>query len=82
MRLVAVAIIQVGGGQVTASRYSDRYSAYLVFRVLALLIVAAVPLKAYADPGNGWMLWQIGGAAFLGFVYQVRKFVIRLRQRK
>jgi uncharacterized membrane protein YgdD (TMEM256/DUF423 family) len=66
----------------TGSRYSDNHSAYLVFRALALLIVAAVPLRAYADPGSGWMLWQIGGAAFLGFIYQVRKLVTRLRKRK
>jgi len=66
----------------TASRYSDRHSAYLVFRALALLIVAAVPLKAYADPGSGWMLWQIAGATFLGVVYQFRKFLTRLRKRK
>jgi hypothetical protein len=66
----------------TTTQYSNRYPAYLVVRVLALLLVAAVPLKAYADPGSGWMLWQIGGAAFLGFVYQVRKFVTRLRQRR
>jgi hypothetical protein len=81
MRRVAVAIIHLGGSHVTVSRYSDRYSAYLIFRVLALLVVAAVPLKAYADPGSGWMLWQIGGAAFLGFVYQFRKFITRLRRK-
>jgi hypothetical protein len=49
---------------------------------MALLIVAVVPLKAYADPGSGWMLWQIAGAAFLGVVYQCRKFLTRLRKRR
>jgi hypothetical protein len=54
----------------------------LPYRVLAVLIVAAVPLKAYADPGSGMLLWQIAGAFFVGCAYQVRKFFIRFRKKK
>jgi hypothetical protein len=66
----------------TSHRHFDRSSAHLALRVLALLLVAVVPLKAYADPGSGLMVWQIAGAFFLGCVYQVRKFLIRFRKRK
>ena len=64
------------------NRYSARQSADLPYRVLALLIVTVIPLKAYADPGSGMLLWQIAGAFFVGCAYQVRKFFIRFRKKK
>jgi hypothetical protein len=66
----------------TNSRYSDANSPDLLLRVVVLLLVVAFPLKAYADPGSGMMVWQIAGAFFLGCVYQVRKFLIRFRKDK
>ena len=51
-------------------------------RVLALLVVAVMPLHAYTDPGSGLLIWQVVGAFFVGCLYQVRKFLIRLRKRK
>jgi hypothetical protein len=57
-------------------------SSVLPYRVAALLIVAPVPLRAYMDPGSGMLLWQLAGAFFVGCVYQVRKFLIRFRNRK
>jgi hypothetical protein len=50
--------------------------------LLFLLICAEVPLKAYADPGSGLLLWQIVAAAFLGGVYQARKAFSWIRKRK
>lgn len=49
-------------------------SSNLTFRVLTLMVFLEIPLKAYADPGSGVLLWQVAGAFFLGLVYQVRKF--------
>jgi len=66
----------------TRHRHSDSQFAHIVPRVVALLLVAAFPLKAYADPGSGLMIWQIAGAFFLGCLYQAQRFLIRLRKRK
>jgi hypothetical protein len=66
----------------TDRRHSGSKSAHLLLRVVVLLLVVAFPLKAYADPGSGMMVWQIAGAFFLGCVYQVRKFLIRFRKGK
>jgi hypothetical protein len=66
----------------TDRRHSDTHSAHLLLPVVVLLLVVAFPLKAYADPGSGLMIWQIAGAFFLGCVYQVRKFFIRFRKEK
>jgi hypothetical protein len=63
-------------------RRSDRHSADLVTRAVVLLIVAVVPLNAYADPGSGLLIWQIAGAFFAGCLYQVRKFLMRLRKKR
>jgi len=60
----------------------DRQSARLFSRLIALLLFASFPLKAYADPGSGLMIWQIAGAFFLGCLYQIQKFFARLRKRK
>ena len=50
--------------------------------LIFLLACAEVPLKAYADPGSGLLLWQVAAAAFLGVVYQARKAVTWFRKRK
>jgi hypothetical protein len=55
-----------------------RSGIFLVF----LLTCVEVPLKAYADPGSGLLLWQIVAAAFLGGVYQARKALSWIRKRK
>ena len=49
---------------------------------LILMIFAEVPLKAYADPGSGLLVWQIFGAFFVGSAWQVRRFFSRVRKRK
>jgi hypothetical protein len=54
----------------------------LSFRILFLGLVAAVPAQAYADPGNGLLIWQVVGAFFVGCLYQIRKFFIRFRSKK
>jgi hypothetical protein len=63
-------------------RQLHRPSAHRVPRVVVLLLVMPLPLKAYADPGSGIMLWQLGGAFLFGCLYHIRKFFIRLRKRK
>lgn len=50
--------------------------------LLCLLFIGALPLRAYTDPGSGLLIWQMAGAFFVGCVYQLRKFLIRLRKRK
>jgi hypothetical protein len=69
-------------GHMRDNRHSDRNSGDLVFHLLALLILTVGPLKAYADPGSGLLLWQIAGAFFVGSVYQIRRYFARLRKRK
>lgn len=54
----------------------------LVLRALTLMVFLEAPLKAYADPGSGLLLWQVAGAFFLGAIYQVRKFFARVRKKK
>lgn len=49
---------------------------------LILMIFAEVPLKAYADPGSGLLVWQIVGAFFVGSAWQIRRFFSRVRRRK
>jgi hypothetical protein len=68
--------------QMTRHGHFDRYPAPLVLRVLVLLLTAAVPAKAYMDPGSGQLIWQVAGAFFLGCLYQVRKLLIRFRKGK
>ena len=51
-------------------------------RVAALAVVTVWPAHAYIDPGNGLLIWQILGAFFVGCAYQLRKIVIRIRNRK
>ncbi len=58
-----------------------RPSTHTAFRILTLLIFLEAPLRAYADPGSGLLLWQLAGAFFLGLVYQVRKFFGRGRKK-
>ncbi|HWE51998.1 MAG TPA: hypothetical protein VG273_19555 [Bryobacteraceae bacterium] len=66
----------------TGNRRPNSPSADLPYRVLALLIIPIVPLKAYMDPGSGMLIWQLAGAFFVGCMYQLRKLVIRFRNRK
>jgi len=63
-------------------RHSDHCRTPILWRVAALMIVALVPLKAYADPGSGLLLWQIVGAFFVGCGYQIRKFLLKIRKKK
>jgi hypothetical protein len=53
-----------------------------IYRALTLMVFLEIPLKAYADPGSGLLLWQVAGAFFVGLVYQVRKFFGRYRKKK
>jgi hypothetical protein len=52
-------------------------SSNLLLKILILMVFLEAPLKAYADPGSGLLLWQLAGAFFLGLIYQVRKFFSR-----
>jgi len=61
---------------------SYRPSPQILLRAATLLVFLEAPLKAYADPGSGLLLWQVAGAFFLGIVYQVRKFFGRNRDNK
>jgi hypothetical protein len=65
-----------------ASRRLFHASASTVFRIATLLVFLEAPLKAYADPGSGLLLWQVAGAFFLGVLYQVRKFFARARKKR
>jgi hypothetical protein len=77
-----VSIPEAVGNRMTDDRRSDSQSTYTIPRLIVLLLIAAMPLKAYADPGSGLMIWQIAGAFFLGCLYQVQRFLVRIRKRK
>jgi hypothetical protein len=66
----------------THVRRCDLRTTHLPYRVVALMIAGVIPLHAYADPGNGLLIWQIVGAFFVGCVYQVRKVLVSFRKRK
>lgn len=59
-----------------------RPSPNLLLRVLTLLVFLEAPLKAYADPGSGLLLWQLAGAFFLGVAYHIRKFFADRKNKK
>jgi len=62
------------GSKSTIVKLSRQSASNLALRALTLAIFLEIPLKAYADPGSGLLLWQVAGAFFVGLVYQVRKF--------
>ena len=45
--------------------------------LLLVLILAAAepPAYGYADPGSGLLLWQMLGAAVLGSIFYIRRFL-------
>jgi hypothetical protein len=61
-------------GVMTGRRRSGRYSPHPVTRAVALMLIALVPLSAYADPGSGLLFYQLASAFVLGLIYHVRKF--------
>ncbi len=65
---------------VTSGNYSTRSHKSSFYRALVLLLIPLVQLKAYADPGSGALLWQIGGAFVLGSIYRTRRFLVKLFQ--
>jgi hypothetical protein len=56
----------------------------LRYVVLFAFLFAAIeqPASAYADPGSGLLLWQVAGAAFVGFMFQIRRLTGWFRSRK
>ena len=58
------------GSKSTIVKLSRQSASNLALRALTLAIFLEIPLKAYADPGSGLLLWQVA----VGLVYQVRKF--------
>ncbi len=64
------------------SNAQNAASSGLYFRIFAFLILGVAPLKAYADPGSGLLIWQVMGAFFVGCLYQVRKFFVKIRKGK
>jgi hypothetical protein len=65
-----------------SNRITVRFKLMPIILLVFLLICAEAPLKAYADPGSGLLLWQIVAAVFLGGFYQARKVFSRIRKRK
>ena len=50
--------------------------------LLLMLASTEVPLKAYTDPGSGYLIWQVLAAGFVGLVFQVRKITGWFRSRR
>ena len=51
----------------------------LIAVTLLTLIFVERPLKAYADPGSGLLVWQLLGAVVVGAVCQTRRAVKRIK---
>lgn len=47
-----------------------------------LLTALEAPLKGYADPGSGALLWQILAGGFVGIIFQARRISRWFRSRK
>ncbi len=48
--------------------------------ILGLLVLSERPARAYTDPGTGALVWQMAAAAFVGFMFYLRKFISWLRR--
>ena len=42
---------------------------------IALLFSAAYPAYGYTDPGTGLLMWQVIGAAFVGSLFYLKRFL-------
>lgn len=73
--------ITASRGRMTNHRNSDPYSPHPATRALALMLIALVPLRAYADPGSGLLFYQLASAFVLGVVYHVRKYIADRKNR-
>jgi hypothetical protein len=49
--------------------------------LLLLLAASERPLKAYADPGSGALIWQVLVAAFIGVLYYIRRIAAFFRKK-
>ncbi len=50
--------------------------------LLFLVLASERPLKAYADPGSGALIWQVLVAAMIGVLYYARKVVAFFRGKR
>jgi len=41
----------------------------------ALLFAAVYPAYGYTDPGTGLLMWQVIGAAFVGSLFYLKRFL-------
>ena len=46
-----------------------------VLATVALLVAVVHPAYGYTDPGTGLLLWQVIGAAFVGSLFYVKRFL-------
>jgi hypothetical protein len=49
--------------------------AQTLLATVALLLVVVHPAYGYTDPGTGLMLWQVIGAAFVGSLFYLKRFL-------
>jgi hypothetical protein len=52
-----------------------RFHNSIVSLAIVFLFIWATPASAYTDPGSGLMLWQILGAAAIGSLFYVKRFL-------
>ena len=51
----------------------------MVVGVVLLLLGLVGPAWGYTDPGSGLLLWQVVAAAFVGVLFQIRRFFSKVR---
>jgi hypothetical protein len=47
-------------------------------QILTLLVAFELPVRAYVDPGSGFVFLQVAGSVFAGVIYYLRHRVKRL----
>jgi hypothetical protein len=58
-----------------------QYKTRIIPQVLIFLMILVTPAAAYTDPGSGLMLWQILGAAAVGSLFYVKRFLSWFRRK-
>lgn len=50
-------------------------SSQTVIGTLALLLALTCPAYGYTDPGTGLLMWQVIGAALVGSLFYLKRFL-------
>jgi hypothetical protein len=55
---------------------------FLVVLLIALALACEKPAAAYTDPGSGTLALQLLASVFIGALFYIRRFTLRLKKEK